>query len=159
MTSQKKFALEAFHWIIDILEKTRTPYQITGGLAAKVYGSDRELADIDIDIPEDHLGSLVPWVIDFLFFGPQQFKNETWDLMLMRLDYKGQEIDLGGAFRARVFDQISGEWVVVSSDFSTSEQKEIFGRMVPVVAKSFLIDYKTKLGRDVDLIDIANLRD
>ena len=43
-------AKTAFLWIIRILKKHRVPYQVTGGLAAKIYGAKRKLNDIDIDI-------------------------------------------------------------------------------------------------------------
>lgn len=44
---------EALAWITNILKKYSIPFQITGGLAAILYGSKRPLEDIDIDIPEE----------------------------------------------------------------------------------------------------------
>ena len=46
---------EAFKWIVGLLRKHTIPYQIAGGFAARLYGSTRELADIDIGIPEDFI--------------------------------------------------------------------------------------------------------
>lgn len=46
--------INALKWIIKILNSKNIPYQISGGFAAKMYGSIRPLNDIDIDIPEDN---------------------------------------------------------------------------------------------------------
>lgn len=81
--SHDKNTKAAFHWIVNILKKFNTPFQIAGGLAAIVYGANRPLEDIDIDIPEEYFSLIKEEVKDFIIYGPAQFKDETWDLMLM----------------------------------------------------------------------------
>ena len=47
-----KHAPEALKWIVNILKTNKVPFRISGGLAVKIYGSKRDLDDIDIDIPD-----------------------------------------------------------------------------------------------------------
>lgn len=155
----RKNSIVAFQWIVTLLQKYHIPFQITGGLAAQAYGSKRELADIDIDLPEDRLADLLPEVKDFATFGPAQFQDEHWDLQLLTLEYQGQEIDLGGAYQTKIFCAKKKEWVPCPSDFSKSIQKIVFGFKVPIISKEELIQYKTMLGRDVDKVDLAALSD
>ncbi len=49
----------AFHWIIDILESHSIKYCISGGFAARVYGVERELADIDIVLNDSDISKIV----------------------------------------------------------------------------------------------------
>ena len=107
----------AFSWIIDILKKFNIPFQITGGLAAIAHGADRPLADIDIDIPEEYFPLVKSEVKDFIQYGPAQFKDETWDLMLMTLNYKGQLIDLSGT-HIKIYNKNTKEWQDFFTDFS-----------------------------------------
>jgi RimJ/RimL family protein N-acetyltransferase len=88
---------DALLWIIPILRKHHIPFQIAGGLAMQAYGSKRALRDIDIDIPETDFKTIRQDVAPFITFGPDNFKDKNWDLFLMTLNYKGQEIDISGA--------------------------------------------------------------
>lgn len=48
----------AFKWIVGLLNKYQILFQITGGFAANLYGSKRELNDIDIDVPSARIKDL-----------------------------------------------------------------------------------------------------
>lgn len=118
---------EAFHWIIGVLKKHDIPFQITGGLAAKSYGSPRPLND---------------------------FEDERWDILLMTLEYKDQEIDIDGGYGIKICDARTGKWVPVPTDFSRYEEREIFGIKVPVILRQDLAQYKRMLVGEHQKVDI-----
>lgn len=146
----------AFHWIIGILEQNNIAYKISGGLAARIYGSDRELADIDIEIADNDISKIVEDVRPYIIFGPARYKDSNWDLELITIKYEGQEIDIAGA-EAKIFNQKTKEWEPCIDGLGRTEIKEVFGIKVPVESKDSLISYKTKLGREVDLEDVRQL--
>lgn len=148
----------ALLWITTILKKLDIPFQIAGGLGAIAYGATRALHDIDFDIPEDQFSKLQEAVKDYIIFGPEQYQDEHWDLMLMTLNYHGQPIDFGGAYDTKIFDQTTQQWQPIPVDFSQSEIKSIAGFQLPVVPLAELIRYKTFLDRDVDRADLAELK-
>jgi hypothetical protein len=156
MTRDTKAALI---WITNILNKNNIPFQITGGLAARVYGAKRPLEDVDIDIPEDKFDLIKIEVANFITFGPKNFKSEKWDLLLMTLNYEGQEIDLSGAYHAKIFNESTGTWHKLTEDLSNVVIKEMFGLQLPVIPCNALLVYKKMLAREVDLIDIREIQD
>lgn len=148
----------AFHWIIDLMEENQIEYRISGGFAARIYGSKRELADIDIDIAESDIDKLHPLIKDKLIFGPEEYKDESWDLYLATIDFEGQIIDLAGATRAKIFDLNTSQWVKFQVDFDDVVFFNVFGKKVPVIKINDLINYKDMLKRDVDISDIKELK-
>lgn len=148
----------ALVWIVDILKKLNIPFQISGGFAAQLYGANRPLADIDIDIPEENFPDLLPEVSRYITYGPEQYQDESWDLWRMTLYYQGQEIDLCGANQAKLFDTTTQQWTPITTDFSKTVPKEAFGLVLPVMSKAELIDYKSKTNREVDQEDVKCLR-
>ena len=83
-----KNAKEAFHWIIHILRKNKVPFRISGGLAVNAYGSKRELADIDIDIPDIYIMRLLSFFRDYKYKGPNHYKDKEWDCYAISINYK-----------------------------------------------------------------------
>ena len=148
---------EAFIWTVGILRKRGIPFQIQGGFAARIYGSRRPLADIDIGIPDSRLSEILPDVRSHIIYGPKRYVDGSFDLLLMTLKYKGQEIDVFGATNGKLFELKSGKWVNVKFKLEDSTMKSVYGLKVPVIGKKGLIQYKKKLQRDVDVEDVRQL--
>lgn len=151
---------EALTWIVGTLRKHDIPFEVTGGFAGIVYGSGRPLADIDFDVPEDRIPELVPHVRDYIVYGPEHYVDDSWDLTLMTLNYKGQPIDIGGAFQAKVCDPDTKEWFSIPSRLECAEIHNILGMDIPVVNPHDYIHYKRILrrvfeGKHIDVDDAA----
>ena len=143
-----------FHWIIDILEKHNIDFVVTGGLAAKSYGSPRPLNDIDIDIHDNDFGRILNDVKPYITSGPAHYQDERWDLQLMTLNHEGQDIDISGGDTLKICDAATGQWQENQTDFIHVEQRNIFGREVPVISRQDLVSYKTMLQGNHQKIDI-----
>ena len=144
----------ALRFIVTLLRKYTIPFQIGGGFAARVYGSERELADIDIAMPEDRFDELLPEIREYVVSGPERYLDEQWDVQLLTLNYEGQEIELVGSMGKKFFNKQEGKWIDSPSDFSSSYFTTVYGIEVPIMAKDKLIAYKKMLGRDVDVADV-----
>lgn len=116
---------EALVWITQILRKHHIPFQIAGGLAARAYGATRTLVDIDIDIPEDDFVKIKNEVAAYIQYGPCQYQDEHWDLWLMTIRYHGQDIDLSGAYRTKVYDKVKKTWVALHTDYSQDRKSVV----------------------------------
>lgn len=148
----------ALIWITDILKKHQIPFQISGGLAAIVYGATRPLADIDIDIPDNKFDQIIEEIKPYIIYGPEHCKGDNWDLLLMTLNYQGQEIDISGADTTHIFDTQLKIWVVLTEDLPNAPTRNVMGLQLPVIPCQDLINYKKILSRDVDLIDIQQIK-
>jgi hypothetical protein len=62
----------ALRWIIDILYAQKVQYQLAGGLAARLYGAERPLNDIDIDVYEEDFEKILPFVREYVVYGPAE---------------------------------------------------------------------------------------
>src|SRR3989344_318130 len=101
---------EALKWIVNILRKHKIPFEIRGGFAAKIYGSTRELADIDVQIKNTKIESIILDIKNYVIFGPKRYKDRNWDLLLLTLRYKGQVIDISGLGSIKIFNKINKKW-------------------------------------------------
>ncbi len=147
----------AFKWIVGLLQKHSIPFQIGGGFAARLYGSGRDLADIDIGVNDVSLEKLSPHVREYVTFGPGHYVDKKWDLQLMTLKYEGQEIDIVGRDSLMIFDKVANALVPGHRDLIAHEDIEVYGIGVPVIPKAALIAYKKKLMREVDRLDVEAL--
>ena len=145
---------KTFYWIVDILKNRGIPFVVTGGLAAKSYGSPRELNDIDIDIHDKDFDLILEDVKPYIIFGPKRFKDKWWDLLLITLRHEGQDIDISGGDTLKICDTRTGEWKESFTNFLNVEQRETFGVRVPVASRKDLIEYKSMLAGEHQQVDI-----
>ncbi|MBU0667132.1 MAG: hypothetical protein ABIC91_03420 [Nanoarchaeota archaeon] len=148
---------EAFTWIINILRKHKISFQISGGFAANIYGSNRPLADIDIEVPDEEIFKIQNIVKKYIIYGPKKYKDKEFDLLLMTLKYKGQEIDICGINSQKLFNKQRKKWTQEKNDLSKATKKKIYNHIVPVISLKDLISYKKKISREVDLQDLKKL--
>jgi hypothetical protein len=151
-------AKAALIWIVNILNAHGIPYQVEGGLAANCYGSTRELADIDIFIPSSGFDKISNDVDGYVDFGPAFYTGTHWRLVYQVLNYRGQQIEICDAGKANYFDTQSNTWIKREIDFTKAETIEIFGISTKVIPKSDLIEYKSGTNREVDIIDIEQIK-
>lgn len=145
---------EALIWITNILNKLEIPFEIDGGMAANLYGADRELADIDINVPLEHFHKITPLVKEYIIYGPLKYKDDNWDDLMMTLKYLEQDIDICALGDMKYFDSINKKWMDIPSDLSNVKMMKYEDIEVPVIDKQTLIDYKKVLDREVDRIDV-----
>jgi len=148
---------KTFAWIVGLLRKNRIPFRISGGLAARVYGSARPLRDIDIEINEGQFGKILPHVKKHVIFGPKRYVDKSFDLLLLTLRRGGQEIDVFGCESQRLFCKKKKAWVKSPASVSCAVRKKILGLVVPVIPKTDLIGYKSIIWREVDQLDLKAL--
>jgi hypothetical protein len=146
---------KAFKLIVEIFNKHKIPFQVSGGFAAKLYGSKRELNDIDFDIPEDKFELLMPDISPYITFGPAQYKDNKWDCYLITLNYEGQEIDICGSGSTKITTKDRRSWIPMKVDFSRTLNMNVFGLNVPVINSKDLIDYKKELDGEHQAEDIS----
>jgi hypothetical protein len=146
-------ASHALYWIVEILNRKNIPFQISGGLAAKLYGSPRPLKDIDLDIPEDRFAEIIGDVRPYIIQGPENYKDERWHLYLMVLNYRGQDIDIGSS-NVKIHDDNMNIWRDFLSDLKDVVYMDAAGIRVPVIPKKDLIAYKKLLAGDHQKEDI-----
>lgn len=148
---------EALEWISVRLDELGIPFQVAGGLAAIAHGASRPLNDIDIYVPEGSLSVLRTELADHHSHGPERYRDEQWDCYFMEVDYAGEEIELAEADRTRYRRDADAPWHDAGVDFEKSARRVAFGVEMPVMPLEELLDYKRRIGREVDREDVDEL--
>lgn len=149
----------AAQWIVGLLRDRNIPFQICGGLAAKGYGAERELNDIDLFVPGGHFAAVVQAGQAYISKPATHYCEEGWDLTYVQFKYEGIKVEVGNANGSQIFDAASQAWVPLNIDFARYETVNLLGLELPVMLKDDLIRYKSVLSRPVDIDDIRAMRE
>lgn len=144
----------AAQWIVGLLRDRNIPFIICGGLAAKGYGSERDLNDIDLFVPGEHFSSVVQAGQKFISKPALRYQEEGWDLTYVQFKYEGVKVEVGNADGPRIFDMGHQTWIPLSIDFSRCTTVHLLGLELPLMLKEDLVRYKSALSRPVDIEDI-----
>lgn len=142
--------------LIDTMDALGAPLEVTGGLAARIHAATRPLVDVDVWVPapaaETALARLGGRVVRP--FGPH--RDAHWDLTFGRIDLDGVPLEIGVPEGGRYRDA-AGAWHDVTVDFARSERGVFQGVELPVTPVETLRVLKGRLGRPVDIVDVAGM--
>ncbi len=151
--------LRALKWIAGILNKHNVPYRVGGGTATYLYGSGRQINDIDISVSGKYFSTIVPLVKEYITVGPKHYKNEKWDCDTLSLNYEGQDIDLTDV-NTLMMSKLNGSgWVKNKEIYEKhpSVIKEVDGVPVTLMNPRVLLEYKQELSGEHQEYDIKFL--
>lgn len=147
--------MQGLRWIVTILDKNKIPYKIGGGFAAKIYGSPREVSDIDISLSGKYFDVIIPEVSNYITAGPKHYLNEKWDCNTLSVNYNGQDIDMTDVDTLKMTDLKNTRWMNVKENrLFDGVIMDINGVAVSIMDPRDLISYKKELGGEHQLTDI-----
>ena len=148
---------EALHWINNLLRKNRIKLIIFGGFAAKIYGSKRELADIDIAVQRKDIGKTYELVKKHAIRELKRYKDSDWNAIVVTINRFGQEIDIISIEDTKIFDKKEKTWKSFAPYFKHPVKRIFMGEKLIVISEAKLISYKKRLLRRADKKDIRYL--
>lgn len=158
MDSRDAQIAEALGWVVETLHQAGAPYQVVGGLAAIAHGATRPLNDIDLYAPLWDPSHDLATLRRHATWGPQRYRDDDWDLVFMKLQVAGVQVEIGDSHADPMFyDRQAARWVQQTIDFDGSVPKRIFGVEVDVMPVDDLLAYKRALGRAVDAQDVREV--
>jgi hypothetical protein len=166
MKKERASALKALQFIIPLLEKYKFKWIITGGFATYVYGVNRPITDIDIDIDiSKDDPAFKSFLKDIKSITTQKlihFKNEFYDNYNVEAEVDGQRLDICPAQQLKVINKSSGKYELIYSLFGGFPEPCIVvfqSLQLPLLPKELIIQNKQMITRDKwDLRDIEELQ-
>lgn len=162
--SERQQAKAALSFIIPLLEKYNFRWVITGGFACYVYGVDRLLTDIDIDIEtsKDSLEfrSFYDDVKEYITQPLENFIDENYNNYNFEITYQNQIIDICPMDDLLIFNNETGTYdKFYKNGYPEIELTKFEGFTLPLLSKQAVIENKEMLAkkdgwqqRDIDAL-------
>lgn len=151
--------IDAIHWILDVLNRHKAIYQISGGLASLFYGANRPLNDIDIDIDNRSFFAVMKEVKPFLAQKVGFYKEAHWQLQhFAKINYGGQIIELVGIHDSLILKKDMNQWAKYRVNLFNRKDATINRIKTYIVSKKDLMAYKYELKRAEDMYDLDMIK-
>lgn len=149
--------LSALRFIMGVIDSVGITYQITGGLAGTIYGSEWPLHDIDIEVAQDGIETLasVEAIQPYITSPLRQYEDEEFRLRMVNLTIDGILIDINQAEDIEINAQ--GNWIQIHTDLGRAREVHWQGLRLMVQPLEDIIEYKKLLGRKADVVDLTRI--
>ncbi len=144
--------------VVQTLKEHEIKFQITGGLAAIIYGGKRPLFDIDLDVLKKDIEKVREIFKKYIIKDFHRHQSEYFDIWIMTLKINDVLVDISQGEDCSMRNK-KGEWVKMDTDLSHPTLVNFEGMELTVEPKNELTNYKKVLRRDSDLVDIDQLAD
>lgn len=142
--------------VVQTLKEYGIKFQITGGLAAIIYGGKRPLFDIDLDVLKKDIKKVREIFKKYIIKDFYRHQSEYFDIWIMTLEINGVLVDISQGEDCSMKDKV-GNWIKMDTDLSHPTLVNFEGMELTVESKEELTNYKKVLGRDTDLVDIQEV--
>lgn len=148
--SERLQAKAALSFIIPLLEKYKFKWVITGGFACYVYGVDRLLTDIDIDIEvskdSSEFQAFYEDVSAYITQPLENFIDENYNNFNFELTYQNQIIDICPMDDLLIFNKETSSYSkFYNNGFPDIEHIDFEGFKLPLLSKQAVIENKEML--------------
>src|SRR3989338_2530426 len=147
---------EALKKVAQIFIENKIQFQISGGLAAIIYGAERSLYDIDVEVYKKDIQKVRDIFQKNISKDFYHLQDENFDLWLLTLDINRVPVDISQADECYLGDG-KGKKIRADADLLKSQFINFDGVKIPVANKMELISYKKILARDTDIVDIKQI--
>ena len=147
---------EVLKKVIKVFKENEIQFQVSGGLAAIIYGAKRPLYDIDIEVYKKDILKTRELFQNDISEDLYHLQDENFDLWLLTLKIDGVPVDISQADEC-YFGDGKSEKIRSDADLSKAQFMNFDGIGIPVTSKAELIEYKKVLARETDLVDIKQI--
>ena len=138
--------------LVEKLQSAGFRFEISGGLAAKIYGSPRPLYDIDLEIAKGDSDAVRALFQTFIVHDWYHCTDGRIDCQLLTLEIDGVPVDISQV-EGTAMTTPNGQRIAFEPDLSKAVPVTVHDLSVPVEAKDELLAYKRIIHRPEDLAD------
>ena len=147
---------KAVTYLVSKLRSIGVQFEVSGGFAVILYGGKRPLRDIDIGISRRHRDEVRNVFRDDMVTDFEHVVDGMFSLYLMKLSVYGTDVDVYELEESYVFSP-EGAQHELAQVWRSPTLITYDGISIPVQERESLIEYKSILQRESDILDIMSI--
>jgi hypothetical protein len=141
--------------LVHLLESHSITYQVTGGLAGNIHGSEWPLQDIDIDVAAVDMSRLAELLAPHVTEPLGPYVDAEFDVHLVQLEISGVSIEVSQAEEGYGITAAGRQ--PMPTDLRRRSKTNLWGLELYVQPLEDIILYKSLIGRSADLKELQIL--